>query len=116
MASLLYSRSIAPIGGHTEFADQRAAWETLPESMRAKIDGLVADHSIATSRLRSGFVEFTFDEATRLPPVPQALVRTIRESGRNSLYVASHAGCILGVPEAEGRGLDRPVAGARAAT
>ena len=27
-----------------------------------------------------------------MPPVPQVLVRTIPESGRKSLYLASHAG------------------------
>ncbi|HEX7929243.1 MAG TPA: TauD/TfdA family dioxygenase, partial [bacterium] len=41
----------------------------------------------------------------RLPPVPQVLVRTIPESKRKSLYVAAHAGRILGMPEAEGRTL-----------
>jgi len=33
------------------------------------------------------------------------LVRTIPQSGRKSLYLASHAGRILGMPEAEGRAL-----------
>jgi len=37
--------------------------------------------------------------------VPQALVRTIPESGRKSLYVASHAGSIQGMPDAEARAL-----------
>ena len=49
--------------------------------------------------------------AKRLPPVPQMLVRTIPESGRKSLYVASHAGRIFEMPEAEGRALlDEPMA------
>jgi len=30
-ASLLYARSIPPVGGHTEFADERAAYVALPE-------------------------------------------------------------------------------------
>jgi alpha-ketoglutarate-dependent 2,4-dichlorophenoxyacetate dioxygenase len=29
--SLLYARSIPPVGGHTEFADERAAYDALPE-------------------------------------------------------------------------------------
>ena len=41
----------------------------------------------------------------RLPPVPQVLVRTIPESGRKSLYLASHAGRIFGMPEPDGRAL-----------
>jgi len=40
-----------------------------------------------------------------MPPVPQALVLTIPESGRKSLYLASHAGRIFGMPEQEGRAL-----------
>ncbi len=103
LCSLLYSRTIAPVGGHTEFADQRAAYDALPAAMKNRLKGLIAEHSIATSRQRSGFAEFTTDEGKRLPPVPQLLVRTIPESGRKSLYIASHAGRIFGMPEAEGR-------------
>ena len=40
-----------------------------------------------------------------MPPVPQALVRTIPESGRKSLYLASHAGRIFDMPESDGRAL-----------
>jgi alpha-ketoglutarate-dependent 2,4-dichlorophenoxyacetate dioxygenase len=105
LCSLLYSRTIAPIGGHTEFADQRAAYDALPEAKKQQLDGLVAEHSIATSRRRSGFTDFTDDENKRLPPVPQLLVRTIPESGRKTLYVASHAGRIFEMPEAAGRAL-----------
>lgn len=105
LCSLLYARRIPPIGGHTEFADLRAAYDALPEEMKSQLQGLVAEHSIATSRRRTGFTEFTADEAQRLPPVPQVLVRTIRESGRRSLYVASHAGRVFGMPEEEGRAL-----------
>jgi alpha-ketoglutarate-dependent 2,4-dichlorophenoxyacetate dioxygenase len=105
LCSLLYSRTIAPIGGHTEFADQRAAYDALPDAMKKKLEGLVAEHSIATSRRRTGFADFTDDEGKRLPPVPQLLVRTIPESGRKSLYVASHAGRIFEMPDAEGRAL-----------
>ena len=105
LCSLLYAHTVAAIGGHTEFADQRAAYDALPDAMKKKLQGLVAEHSIATSRKRSGFTTFTAEEAQRLPPVPQALVRTIPQSGRKSLYVASHAGRIFGMPEDEGRAL-----------
>ena len=105
LCSLLYSRTIAPIGGHPEFADQRAAYDALPDAMKQKLHGLVAEHCIAHSRARNGFTEFNDDEKRRLPPVPQVLVRTIPQNGRKSLYVASHAGRIFGMPEAEGRAL-----------
>jgi len=100
-ASLLYGRTIAPIGGHTEFADQRAAYDALPDAMKARLDGLIAEHCIAYSRRKTGFDIFTADEAKRLPPVPQALVRTVPESGRKTLFIASHIGRIFGLPDDE---------------
>jgi len=105
LASLLYARTIPPVGGHTEFADERAAYDALPEAMKHRLEGLVAEHSIFNSRGRLGFSNFSEEERQSLPPVPQALVRVIAESGRKSLYLASHAGRIFGMPEAEGRAL-----------
>ena len=35
-ASLLYARSIPPVGGHTEFADERAAYDALSEDMKRR--------------------------------------------------------------------------------
>jgi alpha-ketoglutarate-dependent 2,4-dichlorophenoxyacetate dioxygenase len=87
-ASLLYSRSIPSIGGHTEFADLRAAYDALSDDMKQRVAGLVAEHSIFNSRARLGFSEFT------LP-----------ENGRKSLYLASHAGRIFGLGDAESRAL-----------
>ena len=105
LASLLYGRTIPSVGGHTEFADERAAYDALPEETRRRLDGLVAEHSIFNSRARLGFSNFSDEERAGMPPVPQVLVRTIPESGRKSLYLASHAGRILGMPEPEGRAL-----------
>jgi alpha-ketoglutarate-dependent 2,4-dichlorophenoxyacetate dioxygenase len=104
-ASLLYARSIPTIGGHTEFADERAAYDALPEETKRRLDSLVAEHSIFNSRARLGFSNFSDDERREMPPVPQVLVRTIPESGRKSLYLASHAGRVLGMREQDGRAL-----------
>ncbi len=104
-ASLLYARSIAPIGGHTEFADMRAAYDALPEDLKHKLEGLVAEHALAYSRLRTGFTNFSESERKELPPVPQVIVRTLPETGRKSLYLASHIGHILGMSDEECRAL-----------
>ncbi|MEQ1775646.1 MAG: TauD/TfdA family dioxygenase [Burkholderiales bacterium] len=101
LCSLLYSTTVVPIGGHTEFADQRSAYDALPDDMKQKLAGLIAEHSIETSRRRTGFSDFQPDEAKRLPPVPQVLVRTIPQNGRKSLYVASHIGRIKGMDAEE---------------
>ncbi len=104
-ASILYAKSIPPIGGHTEFADQRAAYDALSDETKGRLEGLIAEHSIFNSRARLGFSDFQESERENIPPVPQALVRTIPESGRKTLYVASHAGRILGMDDRAGRAL-----------
>ena len=104
-ASLLYARLIPPVGGHTEFADERAAYDSLPDATKRRLTSLVAEHSIFNSRARLGFTNFSEEERQGMPPVPQVIVRTIPESGRKSLYLASHAGRIFGMPEQEGRAL-----------
>ena len=53
--SLLYGRSIPPVGGQTEFADLRAAYDALPEDMKTRLEGLVAEHSIRESRAASAW-------------------------------------------------------------
>ena len=100
-ASLLYARSIAPIGGHTEFADLRAAYDALPEAMKNRLQGLIAEHSLIYSRGKLGFTDFTPEEKVAFTPVLRPLVRRIPESGRDSLYIASHIGRIGGMKDAE---------------
>ena len=103
--SLLYARAIPPIGGHTEFADLRAAYDALPPAMQRRLEGLVAEHSIQYSRAKLGFTQFNETEKQEMPPVPQVLVRTHAGSKRKTLYIASHAGRIVGMPQAEAEAL-----------
>jgi len=103
--SMLHARSIPPIGGQTEFADMRAAYDALPDAMKRRLDGLVAYHSLMTSRARLGFSDFDENERKAFEPVPQVLARRLPDSGRMSLYVASHAGTIRGMPDGEARKL-----------
>ncbi len=104
-ASLLYARAVPPVGGHTEFADMRAAYDALPGETRRKIDKLVCEHSIFNSRAKLGFTNFSAEERAAMPPVPQVMVRTIPQTGRRCLYLASHAGRVIGMDEAEGKAL-----------
>ena len=103
--SMLYARSIAPVGGNTEFTDLRAAWDTLPPPLQSRVRGLLAEHSILNSRRKLGIQEFTAEEAEAFAPVLRPLVRQLPESGRTSLYLAAHIGRIEGVGEREGREL-----------
>ena len=103
--SMLHARSIPPIGGQTEFADLRAAYDALPEETKRRIAGLVAEHSLMTSRAKLGFTDFDETERKAFEPVPQVVARRLPDSGRMSLYLASHAGAIRGMPQADAEAL-----------
>ncbi len=100
--SMLSARLVPPVGGDTEFADMRAAWDSLAPGMQSRLLPLQAHHSIAYSRETLGF-EFSPAEAGRLRGVIQPLVRVNAVTGRHSLYLASHASRIVDWPLPEGR-------------
>ena len=101
--SLLSARVIPSWGGETQFADMRAAWDALPDTMKARVEGLVCEHTQLFSRAKIGFTDWAEEERAKMAPVPQVLVRTHPGSGRKSLYLSSHAGRIQGMEEPEAR-------------
>jgi len=101
--SLLSARAIPSEGGETQFADMRAAWDALPERTKARLDGLICEHTQLFSRGKIGFTDWSEEERVKMAPVPQVLVRTHPGSGRQSLYLSSHAGRIRGMEEPEAR-------------
>jgi alpha-ketoglutarate-dependent 2,4-dichlorophenoxyacetate dioxygenase len=104
--SLLSARTVAKKGGNTEFADMRAAYDALDEDSKTLVQDLVCEHSLLYSRGLLGF-DVTPEERAMFRPVRQRLVRTHPVTGRKSLYLASHAGTIIGWPMPEARALLR---------
>jgi alpha-ketoglutarate-dependent 2,4-dichlorophenoxyacetate dioxygenase len=100
--SLLSGRIIPSWGADTEFADMRAAYDALDPRTKAMVEDLVCEHSLIYSRAAIGFTELTPEEILAFRPVRQRLVRTHPVTGRKSLFLASHAGAIVGwtIPEA----------------
>ncbi|MSQ21244.1 MAG: TauD/TfdA family dioxygenase [Betaproteobacteria bacterium] len=105
--SLLSARNIPTAGGNTEFADMRAAYDALDDAMKREMQDLICLHSQLYSRGLLGFDEFTAAERKKMAPVRQRLVRRHPKTGRLSLYLASHAGAIEGIPMPEARALLR---------
>lgn len=104
-ASLLAAQEVTPVGGATEFADTRAAWDALDADTQARIGDLIAVHDYFYSRSLTGFdLDGIPDEwRTMQPPVRQVLVRTQPNTQRRSLYLASHIKSIVGMDEEESR-------------
>jgi alpha-ketoglutarate-dependent 2,4-dichlorophenoxyacetate dioxygenase len=102
--SLLLCHEAPPEGGQTWFADTRSAYEDLPQSMKDRIAGLEARHSIWWSRRGAGY-PMTEEEIDQRPHAVHPLVHVHPGSGRKALYIAAHARDIIGMPTAEGRAL-----------
>jgi alpha-ketoglutarate-dependent 2,4-dichlorophenoxyacetate dioxygenase len=109
LCSLLSARIVPPEGGATEFASTRAAYPTLPEALKRRVEGAVAVHDFGWSRdqIRPGF--FTAEERAVYPPVRHPLVRANPVNGRKALFLGAHASHVEGLPLEEGRVLLREV-------
>jgi alpha-ketoglutarate-dependent 2,4-dichlorophenoxyacetate dioxygenase len=101
--SLLSARVVNPVGGNTEYADMRAAYDALDAPTKATIEDLVCEHSLMYSRGALGLLDYSDEEKAMFRPVRQRLVRTHPVTGRKSLYLSSHAGAIEGMPTPEAR-------------
>jgi alpha-ketoglutarate-dependent 2,4-dichlorophenoxyacetate dioxygenase len=101
--SLLSAQVVPPRGGETEYADMRAAYDALPDDMKVRIDGLVAEHWALHSRIMLGDTGYTETQKAIIPPVRWPLVRTHPGSGRKTLFVGVHCREVLGLSLPEGR-------------
>ena len=100
--SMLSARVIPPVDADTQFADMRAAYDALDDTMKATVAELKVHHSIAYSREVLGF-EFQASEKEQLKGAVHPLVRNFPRAGRKGLYLASHASSIIGWRVPEGR-------------
>ena len=101
--SLLFASIVTELGGETEFADMRAAYDALEPSFAGEIGDLVAEHSAFHSRIQLDDAQYTPEDLSQFPPVEWPVVRTHPGSGRKTLFIGAHAHRILGRPIPEGR-------------
>ncbi len=104
--SLLHAMIVPSRGADTEFADMRAAYDSLPSTTKQLIEDLVVEHSTYYSRSLIGY-QFTPEELTRRTEEYASGARDDDWEGRKSLYLASHASHVLGWPQEKGRALLR---------
>ncbi len=95
--------------GDTNFASVSAAYQALPQSMKQRLDGLQAVHSILhrlTKTVASG-IKKDYNAAVKADPQAiHPLVRVHPVNGRKCLYITEgYTARILGVPEDESRDL-----------
>lgn len=104
LCSLLSGRIVPPEGGDTEFATMRGAYDALPDDIKRKLEGLVAEHSLIYSRSTVTPDSAMTDEMkAQLPGAWQTMVRENPVTGRKSIYAGAHASHVIGWPVEEGR-------------
>lgn len=105
--SLLSGRVVPEGEGETAFCSMRVGWQTLPEEMRRKVEGLKAVHyyGYSISLFDNGRVGVSKEELESIPPVVHPMVRTHPDTGEKNLYVSGHIERIEGMPVEEGRKL-----------
>jgi alpha-ketoglutarate-dependent 2,4-dichlorophenoxyacetate dioxygenase len=102
--SMLNAVRLPSWGGETEFVDLRAAWDSLPDRLKAMVQGREAEHYALHSRITLlGDEDYTPEQRAALPSVIWPLVRRHPGSGRTALFCGIHARRVLGMPLAEGR-------------
>jgi alpha-ketoglutarate-dependent 2,4-dichlorophenoxyacetate dioxygenase len=91
----------------TEYANMRAAWNDLPDARKDAIDAMMVEHDILFSRAKLGPLspEFVEDSRKKRPPAHHPLVRSHVRNSKKSLYLASHASHVIGMPVDDGRAL-----------
>ena len=98
--SLLSGREVPPVGGETQFADARTAYDEWPGSvsgtMKEDLEDLICEHSIIFSRQLIVGDIFSEKEKRKLKPVRQALIRKHSETGRRVFYLGSHCHFVEG--------------------
>jgi alpha-ketoglutarate-dependent 2,4-dichlorophenoxyacetate dioxygenase len=96
--SILRAVTVPPLGGETEFADCRAAYDALPDMLRAEAEDRFAEHWVHHSRSTLGWEPTEEEIRGAMPPVRWPLLRTHAGSGRKLLYVGAHARRVIGMP------------------
>jgi len=95
-ATVLYGDVIPPVGGDTLFANQYAAWDALPATLKARLNGRQGVHSARRGYARDGLygekdagrsMAIRYSDsalATQLHPI----ARVHPETGRTALFVS----------------------------
>ena len=102
-ASVLSCRRTAPKGGQTEFANTYAAYEALPQTEKAELDGLRVLHSVEAG-VREVAGPDALEPTKRGSKHEQPLIWT-HKSGRKSLMIGYTADYVIGMSKAESRAL-----------
>jgi taurine dioxygenase len=106
-ATTLYSIEVPKTGGNTLFANQYAAYDGLPETMKQRIAPMIAVHHYGNRKVedemsRVAASPLTDEQKAKMPLITHPIVRPHPVTGRKALYAVSGSSYgIVGMPEDE---------------
>ena len=106
-ASILAAQVLPDAGGETQWADMRAAYQSLSAEMRDRVEGLAAHHSLFHSQAKIGHSAnsgSSYGLGDQTPPL-RPLVKIHPATKVPSLYIGRHAYGIPGLSEADSEAL-----------
>jgi len=110
-ATTLYSITVPEVGGDTLFANQQAAYDDLPQAMKALIEPLSAIHHYGNRHdidelSRTAASPLSDAQKAKMPLITHRIARPHPVTGRKSLYAVSGSSFgIVGMPQDEARSL-----------
>jgi taurine dioxygenase len=108
--TLLYALEIPDRGGGTLFADMARAYATLPDDIKARIEGRSARHLFGSGPAEGGVAPLRDDQQDLLPAVEHPMVIRHPETGRQALRVNPlHTVGIVGLERSESDALLKTV-------
>jgi taurine dioxygenase len=87
LGSVLRAVEVPDVGGDTLFSDMEAAYESLDDEVKERIEGRTAVHDFTHSFGRALDPETLAERQEQFPAVEHPVVRTHPATGRRSIYV-----------------------------
>jgi len=87
-ATVLHAVKLPDQGGDTQYANMHIAYDTLPDTIRCRIDGLLAIHVYQSTHSARKLMNLSAANRERVPnAVLHPMVRTHPESGRKAIFI-----------------------------
>jgi alpha-ketoglutarate-dependent taurine dioxygenase len=96
--TMLLAREVPAKGGDTSFLNMYRACEELPDTLRARVEGLPVKHQAShgsTGQRRPGYLDLESDDPRDLPGAIHPIVRTHPETGRKALFLGRRFGSYI---------------------
>lgn len=105
LVNILTARIVPEVGGETELASTRAAWDDMPEALKAKLRDAVIWHRLSNSRRKISAELAAQPVMNRWPDRPWRAIWPNPTTGQEALFIASHAFAVEGMGLQDGEAL-----------